>query len=245
MPSLDLTKKAEKVGLVLEKKAAAIGLDLSKLPPIAVKAALDISYSMDDEYRDGSVQSVFDQCLGVALKIDDDGDIDVYAFDTRSYRAPTATADDFGTYIGTRPKQGKFGMWPQGGTSYGPVLEQIVKDSFGGAPKGILGGIFGGSKRAPVGNPVMVLFFTDGDTGDGDAAGRNIKKCQDERTNVYFNLIGVGNGSSFSYLKRLADDYDNCGFTHLRSARMSDDELYDKIINTEFLEFIKGQGVPA
>ena len=243
--NLNLEKKAATAGLVLAKKAAAAGLSLTKLPPIAVKAAFDISGSMDDEYRDGSVQSVFDQTLGIALKIDDDGDVDCYAFDTRSYRAPKATSADFGTYIGTRPGQGKFGHWPRGGTAYGPVLQQIVDDSFGGAPKGMFGGIFGGAKKAPQGNPVMVLFYTDGDTQDGDAAGKIIKKCQDERTNIYFNLIGVGNGSSFSYLKRLADDYDNCGFTHLRAARMSDEELYDKIINVEFIEFLKGQGVPA
>lgn len=242
--NLNLEKKAEAAGLVLTKKAAAAGLNLSKLPPIAVKALIDISGSMDDEFRDGSVQSVFDQVLGVALKIDDDGDVDVYAFDTRSYKAPVATSNDFGTYIGTRPGQGKFGHWPRGGTAYGPVLQDVVRDSFS-SPKPAFGGIFGGAKKAPQGNPVMVLFFTDGDTQDGDAAGKVIKKCQDDRTNIYFNLIGVGNGSSFSYLKRLADDYDNCGFTHLRAARMDDAELYDKILNVEFIEFLKGQGVPA
>lgn len=236
--NLNLEKKAEKVGLILAKKG------VTNLPPIRVAAAFDISGSMTNEYEDGDVQSAFDQCLGIAVKIDDDGQIDCYAFDTRGYKAPTATEADFGTYIGTRKGQGKFGHWPYGGTNYGPVLDMIVKDMFPSA-KPMLGGIFGGSKKAPQGDPVMVLFFTDGDPGDGDAAARIIKKCQDDRTNIYFNLIGVGNDSRFLLLKKMADDYDNCGFTHLHSVKMSDDDIYKSLINDEFISFVKGQGVPA
>lgn len=241
MPALDLTKKAEKVGLVLAKRG------VTSLPPIAVVAALDISGSMSDEYSRGDVQNAFDQCLGIALKIDDDGDIDVYAFDTDSYHAPVATSEDFGTYIGTRRGQGKFGHWPYGGTRYSPVLNAIVADKFPGAkPKGLFG--FGG-KKAPQGPPVMVLFFTDGDNTPGDTRATDaiIRQCSQDRTNIYFNLIALGNGSrdNFAELRRLADDYDNCGFTHLSNIRMSDDEIYDKLINEEFIAFVKGQGVPA
>lgn len=238
--NLNLEKKAEIVGLQLAKKG------INTAPTMRVGAAIDISGSMGNEFRDGDVQSAFDQCLGIAVKFDDNGEIDVWAFNTQAYQAPSANEADYGTYIGVGRDAGyrsKFGFGPGGGTNYAPCLEAMVKHYFPNPPAK---GLFGfGAKKAPQGEPAMVLFFTDGDPGDSNRGEAIIKKCSEDRTNIYFNLIGVGNDSNFPLLRQWADRYDNCGFTHLHSIKMSDEEIYASLINDELIAFIKGQGVPA
>lgn len=235
--NLNLEKKAEAVGLVLAKKG------INSAPTMRVFAGIDISGSMGGLFQNGSVQKVFDQCLGIAVKFDDNGELDVWAFDNRSHRAPSAVAEDYGNYIGSSSqRKGKFGHWPYGGTSYAPVLRDMIEFGFPGSkPKGLFGF---GAKKAPVGEPVMILFFTDGEPDDANAAEAIIRKCSEERTNVYFNLVGIGNGG-FRTLEYLADKYDNCGFTSFRNLDRSDAEVYDDLINDELVAFIKGQGVPA
>lgn len=233
---LDLKKKAEAVQLVLTKRG------INTAPTMRVFAAIDISGSMGYIFNSGAMQKAFDQVLGIAVKFDDNGELDVWAFDDRSYRAPSATAEDYGKYIGESKGKGKFGHWPYGGTQYAPVLQDMVDFGFPNAkPKGIFGF---GAKKAPQGDPVMILFFTDGEPGDGNAAERIIKKCSEERTNVYFNLVGIGS-ARFELLDRLAREYDNCGFTAFSGLDRSDAEVYDDLINDELIAFIKNQGVPA
>lgn len=225
--SIDLQKKADQVGITLAKKG------ISKVPTCQVKAALDVSGSMDHAYRSGNVQRAFEQLLGFAFKFDDDGSIDMYAFDSRGIRLKTATEEGYKTYIKEHVQH-----LVGGSTNYGPVLQMITEDSVG-KPSG--GGFFSKPKPAPGGAPTVALFFTDGECYDGDAADRVIREAEKNNSPIYYHLIGVG-GASFRTLERLADAYDNCGFAQIRDISMSDEDMYKLLITDEFVAYLKKHG---
>lgn len=242
--TINLVKaKAETVTINLAKRG------LTNIPTMRVVADLDVSGSMDRLYKGGVVEKAFEKLLGLAFKFDDNGEIDVFAFDNSAHGLPTAKVADYGSYVTrniTKVFNSKFG----GGTSYGRPLQANMDFLFGGEAQpqksgGFLGGMFGKKPATAVPAssepPALVLFFTDGEPTDGAEASRIIKAAQDSNKPVYFHLIGVGN-SSFRVLEQLADDYDNCGFINLKSIEMSDDDLYRELTTDEFVAFLKKHG---
>ena len=223
-------EKAEKVTISLAKKG------LTKLPTMRVLADLDISGSMNGLYSRGVVEEVFKRLIGYALTFDDNGEIEVVAFDERPHELPGATASDFGSYIGKHVKR-----LVGGGTQYAPTVAANLAKLF---PKaGTFANIF--SKAATSAkDPALVLFFTDGDTSTHDVneTGKLLGEAEKSGKPVYFHLIGIGTGATFQGLKKLADDYDNCGFIHMRSIEMTDEQMYDALATEEFLAFLKKHG---
>ncbi|WLW41379.1 hypothetical protein LJIJOHLM_00087 [Escherichia phage KKP 3954] len=50
-------------------------------------------------------------------------------------------------------------------------------------------------------------------------------------------MVGVGN-EKFSFLKELANAYDNVGFIGIKDLDLTDSELYDKLLSEEFGEWV-------
>lgn len=238
MDVINLAKaKAETLTINLAKKG------ITTIPPMRVFADLDVSGSMQGLYQRGVVESAFQQLLGLALKFDDNGEIEVFAFDNDAYELPVAKVADYGTYV-TRNITKNWNRYG-GGTSYGQPLQANMDFLFGETkPKGMFGGMFSKkpAQHSAAEPPALVLFFTDGDPSDGDAAARIIKAAQDNNQPVYFHLIGMGTATRFPTLQRLADDYDNCGFINLHSIDMSDADLYSALTTDEFVAFLKKHG---
>ncbi|PZR73923.1 MAG: Tellurium resistance protein, partial [Stutzerimonas stutzeri] len=69
-----MEKRAEKVGILLQKKG------INQAPIMRVGDALDISGSMSRIISSGALQQSFDQTMGVAVKFDDNGELDVFKF---------------------------------------------------------------------------------------------------------------------------------------------------------------------
>ena len=130
--NFDLQKKAAKVNAILLDKG------VKTAPIMRVAIALDISGSMSSIIRDGRLQKAFNQMMGPAVKFDDNGELDVFKFDTRcSYVGTSKPVDgDFDNFI----KNNKIG--PEGGTSYAPIVDAAMKKFF--TKQG--GGLFGGGK---------------------------------------------------------------------------------------------------
>jgi hypothetical protein len=247
--TINLVKeKAEKVTISLAKKG------VTKVPSMRVASAYDVSGSMQGLYRNGTVQKAADQVLGVAYKFDDDGQVDSFIFDSRAAYVGTSSTDDYGTFVANTILN-RSDLWSS--TVYGTCLNLIMDFMFGAGVKSKVNvpgkkGIFGFSKptvkedifKSSGNDPVLVLFFTDGspDSGMSDSAFRIIKDAQDKKKPIYFNLIGIG-GANFAVLKKLADDFDNCGFVSLSDINMTDEKLYDALVGTdEFIDFIKLHG---
>lgn len=228
MGAIDLSKRVEKVGIILEKKGISNVV-------AQVKLAIDRSGSMNDEYRDGIVQDVVERVLAVGMKFDPDKSIDVFAFHNDSIELPPAKESTISGYV----KKEIMNKVSPGGTSYAPVMQDIVESAVAssGKKKGLFGGLFG-KKSAPVEEfPTVAIFITDGENDDRSAAKRAIIDSQDK--NIYWVLIGIGNGN-FSFIEQLGEEFPNAGYFCVKDIRtIDDDDLYSLIISDELAQWVK------
>lgn len=249
MTGIVLAKRAEKVGIVLAKRG------LTKIPPVRVGMALDVSGSAQGFYTGGVMQETIDRLLGVALKFDDNGEIDTWLFDNDVQEMPSFTQADEGTYVKQQVLNGKHHLW--GGTSYAPPLQSVMDYYFGSNPvaqvaeaaSGFFGSLFGKKKEAAPAaapsaskkDPAMLLFVTDGQSNDEGKAERILREAS-STSPMYFMMVGVGNPSYFTFLEKMADDLPNVGFVNLASLSMTDDQLYEQLVTQEFCDWIKKLG---
>jgi hypothetical protein len=231
--SIDLEKQVKKASIVLEKRGIA------KIP-CQVKLAIDKSGSMDSLYRANVVQKVVERVLAISMNVDMDGTVDIWAFHNDSLPAKAVTADKIDGYV-NREIMNKFN-W--GGTSYAPVMEDILQESCGSnmqKAKSFLGGLFGKPSTTAVNvagaDPILAILITDGENDDKSSTEDVIKNSQGQ--NIYWQLIGIG-GSRFPFLDSMGEKYPNCGFVGIGNIdRIDDEDLYSAIINEEFASWIK------
>lgn len=236
----DLTKKVEAFDFVLTKKG------LTTAPVMRVCAALDVSGSMEDEIRDGSLQKAMDQLGAVGIKFDDNGQIDVWTFDTGSYYVGTWTPDDYKTYIRNNNIQ------PLGGTYYSPFIRDIdnkmyVTGAGGTTVTKKVGGFLGfGAKKIvehqggteASNDPVLVMIITDGEPNDSYALISSAISAAASRP-TFFTFVGVSNqGSTFPTLERLNRDHDNVGVAYLKGFKLSDEQVYEQIVTDKLITFL-------
>lgn len=230
MEKISLAKRSESVKISLKKA----GVTREKVC-LRVACALDISGSMDYNFRSGKVTELVDRLLPVADQFDDNSEIDMWLFNTGSKEAPAATPANYGGYVGKAVPANVC----NDGTNYAPVIKDIHHHYFGVEEKK---GFFGfGGKSKPVTDsdiPALVFFVTDGANGDVNEAKRLMESIKNEP--VYWMMVGLGN-ERFTFLKEMADKYDNVGFITFNSLDMSDDQLYSSIINGELAEWINDQ----
>ena len=234
MSGIKLEKRAEQVGILLAKKG------ITKAPTVRVGLALDVSGSAEWMFNNGVIQETVDRLLAVALKFDDNGELDVWSFSNSYDALPQATANDYNTYVKKNIIDNRnITKWY--GTSYAPCMEAMRSFYFGdgsGSAKGFLGSIFGSKKpaSAPNDTPAMILFVTDGSNDDRANAEKVLKAAQNSP--VYWQMVGVGDPNLFGFLKQMADDLPNVGFVNLAKLDMTDDQLYDQLIADEFVEWV-------
>lgn len=242
MTGISLEKKAEMVGILLTKKG------INQAPVMRVGIAIDISGSMSGLYSSGALQTAFDQMMGVAVKFDDNGELDVFQFNTGCEYVGTSSPSNHADYI-------RKNIRINGGTNYGPIVEQATKFFFGGGAAepsksgGFLGGLFG--KKAPEAaaptatdnTPVLMIVLTDGEPNDARETLRLLE--QNQSRPIYWHFVGIGGTrSSFKTIAHLADELPNVGEVYLPRLEMSDEDIYDQLICDELVQWIGNQSTP-
>lgn len=248
--NFDLTKKAELVTNLLAKKGVV------NVPKMRVGAALDVSYSMEPHINDGRpgnrLQKTVDQLMGPAIKLDDNGEIDMFKFDDYCKYVGTCSPDTYSDYVQ------KNGIRVSGGTAYAPIIKTVLDFYFGKSKQVVVEpakkGLFGfGSKPAITAKqpadvvdntPVLMMIITDGEVSAADR--RETEKLLREAIDkpIYFHFVAVGNGSGrggpkgFPTIHYLADALPNVGEVYLPDFGMSDEEVYEQLICDELSEFL-------
>lgn len=222
---IDLTKRVEKVGIVLDKRNIR---DI----PCQVKLAIDYSGSMSTEYETGVVQDVVERILAVGMNFDVDKLIDVWAFHNQSIELPPATEKNISNYV-NRELVEKYSM---GGTSYAPVLNSIIESTCKSVKKGFFSSLFKKETDNTAQYPTLGIFITDGENDDPTQTIKVIENSQDK--NIYWVLIGIGTGY-FDFIKNVANKYPNAGYFSISDiSKIDDDDLYEGILNHEFSQWI-------
>ncbi|WEH42337.1 VWA domain-containing protein [Streptomyces sp. AM 2-1-1] len=208
-------------GLVSLYKKAAVSLRTYGLngTRAAVYLVLDHSGSMREYYRDGSVQALADQVLGLAAHLDDDGRVPVVLFSTDIDAVTDIALDDHHGRVDAIVA----GLGHMGRTSYHLAMDAVI-DHY----------LDSGSTA-----PALVVFQTDGGPTSRLAAERYI--CKASRLPLFWQFVGFGNTRStqFDFLRKLDElpvpakrVVDNAGYFHAGPdpRTVPDDVLYDRLV---------------
>ena len=240
MSIINLAKKAE---IVLAKRQIA---DVKA----RIGFAVDVSGSMQDEFESGLMQDVTDRIFALAYKMDDNGEMDLWSFDSRMSNLPTANMGNIDGYVTREIIRGNISKW--GGTNYEPPITAALEKWFPAQREATKSsgffGLFGGKSNndgvsaaeaaSLAKQPSVLMFLTDGDNNDSDACERALKAAQGRP--VYFNFIGIGTQTTFRFIRQMGDRYPNVGFFAVPSVKgMSDDALYEGLIPDELAQWLK------
>ena len=237
---LDLTKRIPDTAGGINLKKSVISLDKSLISlekksglsfadhRAKVAVVMDYSGSMSSLYRSGAVQEVLTRLMPLALRFDDNGELDVWLFHHHYYRVESMNLDNFENYVKEEITSKNYRM---GTTSYAPVLEDVLRKYF--------------VEDAATSNiPTFVVFITDGSNDDKRATNEIIKESSHK--NIFIQFVGIGN-ERFEYLERLDDltgrPVDNTGFIKVSDmARLSDEQLFDLLLD-QYPDWLKNKRV--
>lgn len=229
---LDLTKKFE---LNLQKAGVV------NIPTLEVMLAIDKSGSMHGLYSRGYVDRAVNLFLPLALKFDDNQQIEVGFFNSEFEEAPFALAEDCGKYLA------KSGQSADGGTCFAPIIEAFetkrgntVTEVVTTAAKGLWAKLTGKTTTETVTTtaPTQTQFrayaavITDGANFDKREFEAELAKTNG---GTFYQFIGIGSGVETAYLTGIANKYPHVAYFELRDpANFTDETFYEEIVNAKF-----------
>lgn len=216
-------------GLVSLYKSARMSLEKSGLSGqrAAVYLVLDRSGSMSAHYKNGTVQHLAEQALGLSAHLDDDGIVPVVFFSTDVHGIAELSLDDYQGRIDTL--HSRYGH--MGRTNYHLAMEAVVDHYMDSGAT----------------DPAFVIFQTDGAPTSRPAAEQAL--CAAARLPLFWQFVGFGDpgGQQFSFLRKLDDlptptrrAVDNAGFfpAGRRPRSVPDTALYEAL-TSEFPDWLR------
>lgn len=198
-------------GLVNFTKTAAVSLEKSGLTGqrAAVYLVLDHSGSMHGFYKDGSVQRLAEQALGLSANLDDDGTVPLVYFASHAERPIDV---DLNSHAGVIDRTHQAVQW--GTTDYAAAMNAVMRHY---AASGAT-------------DPALVIFQSDGAPNSKPAAEQALKAASS--LPIFWAFVGFG--ERIAFLEKLDDlrgrKVDNASFFHARDPHaVSDAALYDGI----------------
>ena len=198
-------------------------VDMSK-HTARVALAMDYSGSMENLFNNGSVQNVVTRLLPIALKFDDNGELESWLFSNGKERLSAITINNYSNYVKKVMQKASMRM---GGTNYAPVLRDMVNYY---------------KKNQPNTIPAFIIFITDGENWDTEETNQIVRELSNY--NIFVQFVGIGN-ENFNYLKSLDNlkgrKHDNTGFTKVSDMnRMSDEDLYTELLR-QYKDWLNGK----
>ncbi|GGD98457.1 VWA domain-containing protein [Paenibacillus nasutitermitis] len=234
---IDLSKKAT---ITLEKK----GLN-GQIARVGI--VFDISASMRNLYKKGTVQNAAERCLALAMNFDDNGAADVFAFGVKDHEIGEIDKSNFFEFVDREIIKKKT---LEGGTRYAGVIRRLAEKYYPGAISvQKKGGFFGIGGRSEItvdaskyrnDPPCYIFFVTDGDNEDKEETREIIRQVS--KLGIFFQFVGMG-PTHFFFLQELDEMdgryIDNANFFKINDLdKISDEELYDRIL-AEFPSWLK------
>ncbi|MBR2743885.1 MAG: VWA domain-containing protein [Clostridia bacterium] len=221
---VDLKKSQDALDGHIVRLQKEKGVDLTK-HRARVFVALDISGSMSTLFQNGSVQSTLTRLLPIALKFDDNGELEVFVFNHDCTQMPAMNIHNYKSYVQDVIIRNGYG--PSGGTSYAPVIRQTMKAYDDGSPY-----------------PAFGIFITDGENSDPQNTDEEVRKSSKKK--IFYQFVGIGN-EYFRYLQKLDDldgrDADNTAFVKIADlGSLTDNQLYSKLLE-QYPDWLRAMGI--
>ncbi|GMO03121.1 VWA domain-containing protein [Lachnoanaerobaculum sp. JCM 36186] len=227
---VSLEKKMEKAPeLVSLVKPLVFELKKKNLESTVARVGLvlDISGSMVPRFKNGTVQSIVNKTLPLAVQFDDDGELDFWFYGTTARKMNSVNLKNYTSAV---PEDWKHLMLDLGGRNNEPIVMRMVVDEY---------------KDTKI--PAYVLFITDG----GVNQKREIQNIITEASHlpIFWQFVGVG-GKNYGILEKLdtmtGRYVDNAGIFALDDfKKVSNEELYARLLEEfpSWLEEIKRKGM--
>jgi len=232
--TIDLRKvQSVAPGLVDLFKTARVSLDKSGLAGqrAAVYLVLDRSGSMRRYYKDGTVQHLAEQALGLAANLDDDGIVPVVFFSTTAHDPVEIGLTDYVGRIGKEHER----LGHMGTTDYAGAMVKVIEHY----------------QASGATDPAFVIFQTDGSPDSRTAAEKVL--CEASTLPLFWQFVGFGD-DEFKFLRKLDElpvprkrAVDNAGFfaAGLDPQTIADSDLYASLM-AEFPDWLaatRAQGI--
>lgn len=223
-PSLAIPDTPVHSTIDLRKKTVEIVLKKKQLTDVVARVGvvLDISGSMQYQYRSGIVQDVVERVLAIACKFDDNATLDVWIYDNEFSRMAPVTESSLQHYVKKQILDNPF-VHKFGRNNEPPVMEDVIRKY---------------TIEENSDTPVYIIFINDG------GVQKSIQKVitRSAVLPIFWQFVGIGD-SSFEVLKRLdtmqGRIVDNANFIHWdKIEHVSDEELYDRLLD-EFPQWIR------
>ena len=212
--TIDMSKHKENLETVLIDMSKSGKTNMAN-HTARVAIAMDYSGSMSNMFANGSVQDVITRLLPIALKFDDNGELESWLFSNSFERMKPVTISNYENYVKKVMLNARMSM---GGTNYSPVLKDMVHYYKNIQPSTV---------------PAFIIFITDGDNWDEEETNVIVRELSNY--NIFVQFVGIGTGSTFNYLKSLDDmpgrKHDNTGFIAVKDMnKMDDKQLYNEML---------------
>lgn len=209
------SKKKSNSGIEFHKEVLDLVCDKNeKLVDLQsrVGLVLDFSGSMDHLYSNGTVQTLLERIVPLALRFDDNKSLDFWIFHHGYHRLEDVTIDNLDNFISKVIKR-----YRMGGTNYAPVISDVKYRYINEEPSDL---------------PSYLIFITDGDNSDKPETSRLLREYS--KHPIFWQFVGIG-CNDFSYLEdldNLCDRFiDNANFLKIKNLDKIDDEsLYNKLL---------------
>lgn len=259
--AISLDKIEQKApGLLSLAKQSRVELSKHNLEGQKAKVALVLDYSgsMNQQYKNGSMQRLSERVLSLATGLDDDGDIDFFVFDTTAAHLGVISLDDYQGAVDRLVSGRRMGT-----TDYaGAFLE--VRNYFGFAPPvpapsaPVKKGLFGFKKKemtpvvqpaspAPAEVPVFAVFLTDGAPNSKPAAVKALVEVS--TAPIFWKFLSIGR-EDMAFLQKLDDlterFVDNADYKHLGNIdNVGDAELFEALLDeySTWLQEVREKGL--
>ena len=213
LQEINIDESKENLNEVLVDLSKKSKVDLTK-HTARVALAMDYSGSMSNLFYNGSVQKTISRLLPIALKFDDNGELESWLFSNKFKRLDAVNRENYSNYVKDVMEKSGMGM---GGTEYAPVLKDMVTYYKDIEPSDI---------------PSFIIFITDGENSDKYSTDDVIRELSEY--NIFVQFIGIGN-ERFEYLRKLDNlegrKHDNTGFTAVKDMnKLNDQQLYTEIL---------------
>ncbi len=183
-----------------------------------VALVLDESGSMDGIHKKGLVAKILEYIRQIAIKVDDDGVVNVVTFNG----AAKKPAEEFKTDSDTVAYLGQY-YAPKGGTAFAPALELL----YNSLDKTV---------------PNVAFFLTDGESSNPgtDEPATDALLSAHGKGDTYILFVRLGTeAQNNKFIEAAADKYDQVGYANVPDASVDEAGFFAQILTNELGAFLQ------
>ncbi len=218
----------------LNLRKEQVGLSLRKAGATELRArvilVLDASGSMSQLYSTGVVRATVERMAAVSARLDADGTMQAWTFASHPGRLPDLRIAELPEWLDLHVRVGA--MFRQKARKLRPTQLDMGRIGIGNEEQKVIAEIRDYVRAAPVTEPTLVLFFSDG----GVYRNREIEQqlTQAATEPLFWQFVGLGN-ANFGVLERFDElpgrRVDNVGFFKVPAIdQVPDADLYDRLL---------------